>query len=426
MNYEEALDYIHNVNRSFCKPGLERVEALCRHLGNPERELTCIHVAGTNGKGSFCSMTESILRAAGYKTGLYTSPYIKRFNERMQVNGECISDEELVELTELLRPAVESMEDKPTEFELITAIAFAYFRRHNVDVVVLEVGLGGRLDSTNVIRNPLLSVVTGIDFDHTDLLGNTLQAIAAEKGGIIKDGAPVLYGSTASSALGVISALASMRHSRLYSTDRSLLKVKSYSLDGTVFDFGDRHDLKLPLLGTYQPYNAATVLTAVDILNETSSLRISEDAIRRGLETVRWGARFEKLSDSPVVIYDGSHNPQGARSAVRSIEEYFPEGQVNLLTGVMGDKDYDEIIEIMKPVAHFAYTVTPANPRALDAHLYAAHFRRHGIPAQGFDTVAEGVRAALNASRAEGRPLVCLGSLYLYGELSDAVARELG
>ncbi len=258
MNYEETLAYIHRVNSAFCKPGLERITELCRRLGDPQKELRFIHVAGTNGKGSFCAMTESILRAAGYRTGLYTSPYIRCFNERMQVYGEEISNEELIELTELLRPIVEEMEDKPTEFEMITALAFEFFRRHCVDVVVLEVGLGGRLDSTNVIRNPLLSVITGIDFDHTQLLGNTLQAIAAEKGGVIKDGAPVLYGGKASSALGTISALAAMRGSRLYHTDRSLLKVDSWSIEGTCFDFGDRKGLQLPLLGTFQPLNAAT------------------------------------------------------------------------------------------------------------------------------------------------------------------------
>ena len=194
MTYQETLAYIHNINWCFCKPGLERTRTLCEKLGNPQKELRYIHVAGTNGKGSTCAMLESILRAAGYKTGLYTSPYVRRFNERMQVNGEPIADEELVEITEFVRPVADAMEEKPTEFELITAIAFEYFRRQKVDVVVLEVGLGGRLDSTNVIENPLLSIITGIAFDHISLLGNTLQAIAAEKAGIIKPGCPVLFG----------------------------------------------------------------------------------------------------------------------------------------------------------------------------------------------------------------------------------------
>jgi len=425
MNYQEALDYIHSVNGCFCKPGLERISALCEGLGHPENDLRFIHVAGTNGKGSFCAMTESILRAAGYKTGLYTSPFIKHFNERMRVNGENISNDELVEITELVRPIADAMEDKPTEFELITAIAFEFFRRQRVDVVVLEVGLGGRLDSTNVIRTPLLSVITGIDFDHTELLGNTLQSIAAEKGGIIKNGVPSLYGGAANSACGTLSAIAAMRHSQLRSTDRSLLRVKSYSLEGTVFDFGELRDLRLPLLGTFQPLNAATVLTAVEILNAETDLEISENAIRRGLETVRWAARFELLSADPVIVYDGSHNHEGAANALKSIETYFPDQQVNILSGVMGDKDFDGIIEVIKPVAAKAFTVAPATPRALNAQKYAKYFRVHGVEAEGFDVLIEGVRAAIRSSKEQNLPLVCMGSLYLYAELTDAIEQVL-
>ena len=184
MTYLETLDYIHKVNSCFCKPGLERIRLLCEALGHPERELTVIHVAGTNGKGSVCAMLDSILRASGRRVGLYTSPYIRHFNERMQVDGKPISDEELVELTARVRPIADRMEDKPTEFELITAIAFEFFRKHQCDVVVLEVGLGGRLDSTNIINTPCLSVITGISLDHTAFLGDTVEKIAAEKAGI--------------------------------------------------------------------------------------------------------------------------------------------------------------------------------------------------------------------------------------------------
>ena len=195
MNYTEALEYIHSVNWTFCKPGLERIRTLCDALGNPQDSLRFVHVAGTNGKGSFCAMTASILQAAGYRTGLFTSPYIKVFNERMMVNGEMISDDELAELTAYVRPVAEAMEDKPTEFELITALAFVYFQRHGCDVVVLEAGMGGRLDSTNIITSPLLSVITGVALDHVAFLGDTVEKIAAEKAGIIKDGTPILCGS---------------------------------------------------------------------------------------------------------------------------------------------------------------------------------------------------------------------------------------
>ena len=425
MTYQETLDYIHGVNSSFCKPGLDRIGELCERLGHPERELKYIHVAGTNGKGSFCAMTESILRASGLRVGLFTSPYVLRFNERMQVNGIPIADEELIELTEYVRPIVDSMTDKPTEFELITAIAFEYFHRQKTDVVVLEVGLGGRWDSTNVIEKPLISVITGIAFDHIGILGNTLHAIAAEKAGIIKEGVPVLFGGKNSgSACRTIGAVAEMRHAPFYRVDRSTCKVKEYTLGGTVFDYEEYKDLELSLLGTYQPFNAATVLTAISLLRE-SGIEVSEEAIRTGLRTVCWHARFELLCKDPVVLFDGGHNPQGIDAAVKSIQAYFPEQSVHILSGVMADKAYDEMIEQLKPITAKAFAVTPNNPRALKAADYAGFFRNHKIPAEAFDSVKEGLRAAMQESRESGRPLICLGSLYLYQEFYQMLC-ELG
>ena len=424
MNYEESLQYIHSVSWTFCKPGLDRIAVLCEQLGNPQDSLKFIHVAGTNGKGSVCAMLERVLREAGYRTGLYTSPYIKQFNERMQVAGEMISNEELAELTTLVRPIADAMEDKPTEFELITAVAFEYFRRHACDVVILEVGLGGRLDSTNIIKNPLLSIITGIDFDHTALLGNTIQEIAAEKAGIIKEGCPCLYGGIENTAYRTVRAFADRKHAPFYNVDRSTYVQKSATLEGTVFDYQDYTDLRLSLLGAYQPYNVTVVLTALQILAERG-LPVEEGAVRRGLEGVRWSARFEMLSKDPIVLYDGGHNPEGVQAAVRSIKEYFPETQVNFLSGVMADKDYDAMIEALKPVARRVYTVTPNNPRSLSANEYAAQFANHRIPATPCESVEEGVRAAIADSRENGVPLICLGSLYLYGEVADAVARTV-
>lgn len=421
MTYQETLHYIHNINWCFCKPGLERISELCEKLGNPERKLKYIHVAGTNGKGSFCAMTASILRAAGLRVGLFTSPYVLRFNERMQVNGEPISDEELVEITEYVRPFADAMTDKPTEFELITAIAFEYFYRQKVDIVVLEVGLGGRLDSTNIIERPLLSVITGIHFDHMGQLGNTLHAIAAEKAGIIKEGCPVLFGGkNAGSACRTVGAVAELRHAPFYRVDRSTCKVKEYSLDGTRFDYGAYQDLQLSLLGTYQPFNAATVLTAIELL-KGQGLAISEEAIREGLKTVCWHARFERLCKDPIVLFDGGHNPQGIEAAVKSVEAYFPEQTVNILSGVMADKAYDEMIERLKPITAKAFTVTPNNPRALKAAEYAGYFENHRIPAEAFDHVKDGIRAAMRESRQNGKPLICLGSLYLYQEFYESL-----
>lgn len=426
MTYREALCYIHSLRKNPGHPNLDHIRALLSAMGNPQNAYRCIHVAGTNGKGSFCAMADSILRAAGYRVGLFTSPFIRDFEERIRVDGQPIPPGTLAEITEFVRQQADLLPEPPGEFELITAVGFEYFRRCKVNLVVLEVGLGGRLDPTNIIREPLLSVITGIDFDHTELLGNTIQAIAAEKGGIIKQGYPALYGGNDNSACATLTAIAAGRHSKFYTVDSSRLNIHSYTLNETVFDFGDWQQLHLPLLGTYQTKNAATVLTAMEILNRQGDLRIPDDAIRRGLASVRWPARFELLhGDNPVVIFDGSHNPQGVVFAVRSVREYFPKQKVNILTGVMADKDYDGMIEAMKPIAACAYTVAPENPRTLPAGEYAAHFGAHHIPARAFECLADGVRTAVYDSREQGLPLICLGSLYLYRSLTDALAQCL-
>ena len=338
MTYGEALEYIHGISWTFCKPGLERIKTLCEALGNPQDDLRFIHVAGTNGKGSFCSMTESILRAAGYKVGLYTSPYIYRFNERMRVNGEDIPDTTLAEITEYVKPVADSMTDKPTEFELITAIAFEYFKRERVDVVVLECGMGGRLDSTNVIKNPYLSVITGISLDHTAFLGDTVEKIALEKAGIIKDSAPVLFGGEDSGAKAVISSVAAERKSNIYFTDYSSLKITKTSLEGSIFDYKDLQNVHISLLGLYQPRNAALVLEGIKILN-SRGLNIPEEAIRAGLSSAKWRARFEIIASEPTTIFDGAHNPEGIAAAVESIKRYFSTKKLVLVSGVLKDKD---------------------------------------------------------------------------------------
>ena len=417
MNCSEAIEYIHSINWCFCKPGLDRIKALCHMLGDPQKELKFIHVAGTNGKGSFCSMLDSILRRAGYRTGMFTSPYIKYFNERICFDGAPISDEELAEVTSYVRPFADSMEEKPTEFELITAIGFEYFRRRGCDVVILETGMGGRLDSTNIIEAPLLSVITGIALDHTAYLGDTIEKIAYEKAGIIKKDCPALFGGNDENALSVIRDYAGEIGAPLYVTDRGSIRNVRTTLDGTKFDFEELHDIKLGLLGLYQPYNAANVKTAVDILNKTGAMQIPSEAVYEGFSEARWHARFELIGTDPTVIYDGAHNPEGIAAAVRSIKAYFPDKKVYVLSGVMKDKDYNCIAADLSTVASRAFTVTPDNPRALDARDYASVLSAHGINAAPFDTLEDGLSAALDAAKSNNTPLVCLGSLYMYSEL---------
>ena len=420
MNYNEALEYIHGVSWTFCKPGLERIEALCAALGNPQDSLRFVHVAGTNGKGSFCSMLSSVLVESGLKVGLYTSPYILEFNERMRINGLSIPNDTLARLTERIRPVADAMTDKPTEFELITAIALEYFREERCDVVVLECGMGGRLDSTNVITTPLLSVITGIALDHTAFLGDTVERIAAEKAGIIKPSVPVLYGGEDEEAEGVIERAAEEKGSSYARADYSLLKIDTLNLDGTTFSYRERESLRISLLGLYQPKNASLVLDALDILSPMLP-SITEESIKRGLAAARWPARFEIISDSPLLIFDGAHNAQGIEAAVDGIKQYFKDEKVIVISGVLRDKDYLAIAKKISEVASDALTITPDSPRALCAEEYADVLASFGVRTNTADGVRNAVEQAFSLASATAKPVVCLGSLYTYGEVYNAI-----
>ena len=421
MNYTEALEYIHSVNWTFCKPGLERIGALCDALGNPEKHLKFVHVAGTNGKGSFCSMLSEILSSAGYKVGLYTSPYIKVFNERMRVCGENIPNETLARITERVKPIADSMEDKPTEFELITAIAFLYFLEERCDVVVLEAGMGGRLDSTNIIDSAILSVITGISLDHTAFLGDTVEKIAAEKAGIIKDFVPVLYGGTDESAAAVISAKAKEKGAKFFRPDYSKIENLSSTLRGTRFEYKGK-EVRLSLLGLYQPRNASLVLEAVELL-KNAGMNIPDAKISEGFENARWNARFEIINHLPLIIFDGAHNPEGISSAVESIKHYFGTQKVIVVSGVLKDKDYIFIADRLSEIAAAAYTITPDNPRALEARDFADLLSSRKVNSTANSSVRQALRAAVQRADVTGEPIVCLGSLYTYVDVTAEVEK---
>ena len=422
MNYEETLEYIHSSSSAFCKPGLERIEALLDALGHPERNLKFIHVGGTNGKGSTCSMLSSILSAAGYNVGLYTSPYICRFNERMRISGCEIPDERLIEITEKIRPSADKMQDAPTEFELITAIAFQYFFEEGCDVIVLEVGMGGRLDSTNVIENPLLSIVTGISLDHTAYLGDTIEKIAYEKAGIIKSGSPVIFGGDSPAAERVIHDAALERGSDFYKADYNALFVNSSSLSGSVFSYRKRENLKISLLGLYQPRNAALVLDAVDILN-TRGLSLSDEAILSGLANAKWPARFEIVHTSPTVIFDGAHNAEGIDAATNSIKHYFGKKRVVVVSGVLADKEYEKIAEKISEISSCVFTMTPESPRALSANDYAKTFEKYGVESTPCKDIRAAVIAGMSKAEQLDTALCLLGSLYTYGSVIDIIKK---
>lgn len=424
MTYKEALDYIHSVTWKGSRPGLERITELLGKLNNPQNGLRFIHIAGTNGKGSTSAMLESVLRAAGYRTGLFVSPFIKHFNERICVSGKPISDEALASATATVRPFADAMEDAPTEFELITAIGLVHFLAERCDVVVLETGMGGRLDSTNIIKAPLASVITGIAMDHTAFLGDTVEQIAAEKAGIIKRGAPVVWGGHDKAARAVIEKRAAEQAAAFCAAEDTPMTVREMTLSGTLADYGTHEGIRIPLLGTYQPQNLATVLCTLDVLR-TRGLEIPEEAVRKGLATVRWRGRFERLCDEPLIFSDGAHNPEGITAAANGIKHYFGERRVALLSGVMADKDYTDMVRTLAPVACRAFTLTPDNPRSLAAADFAAVFEGQGIPATAHGSVEEAVRAAVAYAGETGTPLFSLGSLYMYAEVT-AVLEKMG
>lgn len=413
MNYTESLEYLRGTNRAFCKPGTERVQALCAAVGNPEADLPVIHVTGTNGKGSFCVLLASLLRQAGYRVGRFTSPALIRINESIAVNGEEISDGAFAELVTRLAPLADALDDRPTEFEILTVAAFTYFAQENCDFVLLECGMGGAGDATDVIASPLLSVITGVSLDHADFLGNTVAQIAAKKAGIIKQNGRVLWCGSDPDADRVIRSVAAERNATVHTVARDTLHVRRCDLTGTVFDFNGHEGLFLSLLGLYQADNAANALTALELLK----VSLTRSQIDRALGTVRFAARFELLRSDPPLIADGAHNPEGIARAAESLRALFSGERMTVISGILADKDTATVARTVAPLARHVYTVTPPNPRALSAEKYAELFRSLGVSA----TPCSSVGQALALARADGNPTVCLGSLYTYAVLREAL-----
>ena len=419
MTVNEAIEYIHSNFWKGSVPGLSRTQELLKRIGNPEKKLKFVHIAGTNGKGSTAAMTASILQKAGYRTGLYTSPYIYRFHERMQINGKQISDADLIAITEFVKPHAQAMEQRPTEFELVSCIAFEYFAQQNCDIVVLEVGMGGAMDSTNVIETPEVAVITNIGLDHTEYLGDTVEKIAETKAGIFKEGGnAVVYRSTPS-VEAVYERICEERNMTLKKADFDSLVLKSHSLEGQVFDCGHRKNIALPLLGDHQLHNASVVLSVVDTLIEKGWI-ISEQNIYEGIRDVSWPGRFDIVSRNPLFIIDGGHNPQCIDALVTNIQDYLTGRTVVALTGVLADKDYGDMYKPVMPLISEFVCITPPNPRKLEAAELAEHLRRVGATATPCDSIESGVRTAIEKAGSDG-VVLCFGSLYTIGDIRNAL-----
>ena len=414
MDYQEALAYISGTAFFGSKPGLERIAALLEKLGDPQKQLRFVHIAGTNGKGSCAAMTASILKAAGYKTGLYTSPYLYRFNERMQIGGKQIPDDTLAQLVARVKPIAEAMDDHPTEFELMTAVAMLWYAEERCDVVVLEVGLGGRFDATNIIDAPEAAVIMNIGLDHTAVLGETVEQIAFEKAGILKPGTEAVLFEQPENVTAVIRARCEELGVPLHVADFSQIVSEFDSLYGQSFTYrGEPY--ALPLLGRHQLKNAATVLELVEVLRR-KGWKLEQSDVEHGLYAVSWPGRFELLSDDPLFVVDGGHNPQCAQTVAENLLHYFPDKRRILLLGILRDKDVAGLTDILDPAADEYLCITPDSFRALPAAELAEHLKRYGKPVTVCDSIRDGVTAALE--RSDGDTVVCaVGSLYSVGEI---------
>ena len=421
MNATEALNYIHSVSWMGSIPGLGRTRALLARMGNPEKKLKFIHIAGTNGKGSTAAMLASVLSRAGYRAGLYTSPYILRFNERMQICGQEIPDDELAEITESIRPIADALEEHPTEFELVTCIAMEYFARHACDVVVLEVGLGGEFDSTNVIPCPEAAVIVNIGMDHMQVLGDTLPEIARAKAGIVKDGCDCVLYAQRPEVEAVFEETCRARGARLHRASVEPLSLKSHGLEGQTFDWKGLRDLHIPLLGEHQLHNVSTVLTTLELLAQ-KGWNIPEGALREGLSKVYWPGRFQLMRRDPLFIIDGGHNEQCLDALAQAFRDYLPGKKITFLNGCMADKDYGAMFHVLALFAREFVTVMPPNPRALKAAELADHLSRYRLPVTPCESVEDGVKTAIAHAGPDGAVCAC-GSLYMIADICAALEK---
>lgn len=421
MEYKQAMEYIHDVNKFGSKLGLDRIRDLLEQMENPQNKLKFIHVGGTNGKGSTVSFISSILKEAGYKVGIYTSPCIHRFSERIKINNTEISEKDIARIISSIKPKIDFLinngTEALTEFEIVTAMAFQYFYEQNCDFVVLEVGLGGRLDSTNIIDSSEVSVITTINYDHMDVLGDTLPKIANEKAGIIKDNGSVVLYPQEKAVEEVFDKICRKHNAKLHKVDFSTLKILNSDISVQKFNFENYESLKISLLGIHQVQNAIVAIKTIEILN-SKGYDVSEQALRDGLEKAKWPGRLEIVNKKPLFLIDGAHNIEGVKTLANNLKNLFPNKKITFIAGVLKDKDYKSMMEVIIPVAERFITVEPNNSRALSSKELEKYLKEQGIKAIDGGKVKEAVELALK-SISDEEVICAFGSLYYIGEVRE-------
>lgn len=432
MNYQQTLDYIYSFTDYEVKPQNRyspeemdptRPARLLELLGNPHLDYPTIHIAGTKGKGSVAAICASIMQAAGLSTGLYTSPHLQEFNERIQIDGVPISHDDLSEMVETIRLSVAQIEGITT-FEVITALAFSYFSRRKVDVAIIEVGLGGRLDATNVIH-PMVSIITSLSYDHTYLLGNTLAEIAAEKGGIIKPDVPVISASQKDEASIVLERIARERHAPLTMVGRDWwYEMNGCRMNGQTLLAGQVHQpgelYDVSLLGAHQALNATVALAALEIVRQKAIFpTLDQEAIKKGLEHVKWPGRFQIMNQRPYLVLDGAHNVDAVDKLKTTLLSYFPDRRIIIIFGVAVDKDVDNMIKTLLPAAGTIIATAAEHPRAIKPAVLVDLIEKNGFGAISAENVADALEMAWQMAGPDD--VICAtGSLFIVGDALTA------